>query len=175
MDPFIGQVILFAGNFAPRGWAFCDGALQIISANTALYSIIGTTYGGDGTSNFALPDLRSRVPMGVGTVGGLTARTLGEIGGAETHGLTEAELPAHGHPFLAGAGPGTQPFGGGATLGSFGTAAPPTGPYSTDAPSVPMATGSVGNTGSGSPHNIVQPFLGLNYIIATVGIYPSHS
>ena len=175
MDPFIGQIILFAGNFAPRGWALCDGTLLSISTNSALFSILGTTYGGDGVSNFALPDLRARVPMGAGAASGRTTRTLGETGGSETHTLTAAELPAHGHPFLAGAGAGTQPTVAGATLGSFGVSAPPSGPYSTDPPSVPMASGSVGNTGSGAAHSIVGPFLGMNYIIATVGIYPSKS
>lgn len=177
MDPIIGQIILFSGNFAPRGWALCDGSLLSISTNDALYSILGTTYGGDGKTTFALPDLRGRVPMGAGNGPGLTPRTLGQAAGTETHALTGDNVPPHTHPFLAAAGPGTQSTAAGASLGTFGTSAPPNGPYTTEAPSVAMAEGSIGaNTGeAGGDIPLVQPSLSLNYIIATVGIYPSRA
>lgn len=177
MDPFIGQIILFAGDFAPRGWALCNGQLLTVSQNDALFSILGTTYGGDGKTTFALPDLRGRVPLGAGNGPGLTPRPLGQAVGTESHALTGDNVPPHTHPLLAAAGPGTEPSPAGASLGTFGTSAPPSGPYSADAPSLAMAEGCIGaNTGErGGDIPLVQPSLSMNYIIATVGIYPSRS
>ncbi len=173
MDPFIGEVIMFAGNFAPRGWAFCDGALLPISQNQALFSILGTTYGGDGRTTFALPDLRGRAPIHEGTGPGLTNRRLGQNGGAESVTLSISEMPAHDHTAQQ---PGTSA---GPTTTSpqnaiAATLANPVynqgGPV--DANMAVEATGTTGGTGS---HPNMPPFLVLNYIIALQGTYPSRS
>lgn len=176
MEPFIGQIILFGGNFAPRGWELCHGQLIAISQNSALFSILGTTYGGDGVSTFALPDLRGRVPISSGSGPGLTQHTLGQTGGAESHTLLANQVPSHTHSLMASSAAGTQPSPAGASLGSYGQTAPPSGPYSSESPTVPMSAGSIGpNGGGGMPVEIVQPYLALNFIIATVGLYPSRS
>jgi microcystin-dependent protein len=166
-NPFIGSIAMFAGNFAPTGWALCNGQLLAISQNTALFSILGTTFGGDGTSNFALPDLQGRVPVHAGQGTGLSLYDLGESGGAETVALTEAQLPAHTHTANAG---GTQ------TTNSPSNAIPAqNGAYTTGSPSGTMATDAIGATGSGGAHPNIQPFLAVNFIIALVGIFPPRS
>lgn len=178
MEGYLAQVIMFAGTFAPRNWAYCQGQLLPISSNSALFSLIGTTYGGDGRSTFALPDLRSRVPVGVGQGPGLSRYVLGERFGSPTNTLTTANLPSHNHTATLRAetaqGDSRNPNN---KLLAFvnGTAEP----YATPVPAdeINMASESivVGNTGSNSPVNNVQPGLGMNYIICTQGIFPSRN
>lgn len=170
-EPFIAEIRIFAGNFAPRGWAFCNGQLLPISQNTALFSLIGTTYGGDGRSTTALPDLAGRAPMHPGRGPGLTDRRLGQRGGVETVTLTEAQMPNHDHTALAHIAPATAftPEAGTSCLArSVGGNA-----YSTQAPDVELAEQSLLNAGGSQAHNNMQPFLAINFIIALVGLYPS--
>jgi len=172
----IAEIRLFAGNFAPRGWAFCQGQILSIAQNTALFSLLGTTYGGNGQTTFALPDLRGRVPVGTGQGPGLPSVNLGEMAGAPTHTLISTEMPAHNHTAQAtgvsSAGNTTAP-GGAAWAGSTAR----DNVYSTSAPNTPMAanTVSVGLAGGSQPHNNMQPYLGMNYIIALEGVYPSRN
>ena len=176
MDAFIGSIILFAGNFAPRGWELCNGQLLSISQNTALFSILGTTYGGDGITTFALPDLRGRVPAhsGNGSQGpGLDAVQLGESAGSNNVTLTRTNMPAHSHTLAAADGSGDSSSPSGNLLGSYGTDAPPTGPYTSGKATVSMAPNAVGISGDNQPVSIMQPYLGLNYIICLEGIFPS--
>ena len=169
--PFIGEIMLFSGTFAPYGWALCNGQLLSIAQNTALFSIIGTTYGGNGQSTFALPDLRDRVPIHFGQGPGLSARTLGERSGAAAHTITLAEFPAHTHVVRASS--------------AFGTSATPTGMYPArnpalnpqyaPAPDAVMLPSAIAEVGGNQPHNNVQPCLGLNFCIALIGVFPSQS
>jgi microcystin-dependent protein len=174
--PMIAEIRMFAGNFAPRGWAFCQGQILSIAQNTALFSLLGTTYGGNGQTTFALPDLRGRVPVGSGQGPGLPNVVLGEMAGAPTHTLTIPEMPAHNHGAqshgVAAGGNSTSP--GGAT---WATSTARDAVYSTAAPDSPMAANSVtvGIAGGSQPHNNMQPYLGMNYIIALVGIFPSRN
>ena len=172
-EPFVAEIRIFAGNFAPRGWAFCNGQLLPISQNTALFSLIGTTYGGDGRSTTALPNLQGRAPMHPGRGPGLTARRLGERGGTETVTLTEAQMPAHNHSAVGINTPATvnAPSDQTALARSVGGAAYKAG----SAPDVDFAEGVLLPTGGGQAHNNCQPFLTLNFIIALVGLYPSRS
>ncbi len=170
MDPILGQIIMFAGNFAPRGWAFCEGQLLPISQNTALYSLLGTTYGGDGKTTFALPDLRGRVPMHPGHGPGLTPRRLGEQGGAETVTLTTNNLPAHNHALNIHNGDSKITTAAGNLLGNAQTQV-----YSDEAASGQLSPAAVGSTGGSQPVSIMQPFNCVNYIIALEGVYPSRS
>ncbi len=167
-EPFIGQVTLFAGNFAPRGWAFCSGQLLAISQNQALFSILGTFYGGDGRTTFALPDLRGRVPVHPGQGPGLANRTLGERGGAEQVSLSTDQIPAHAHNFRATTNAADSTTPAGKILASGPTA------YGSGA-NTQLSNNVIRNTGGGSPHDNMQPWLGLNYIIAITGIYPSRN
>jgi microcystin-dependent protein len=159
-DQFIGEIRMFAGNFAPREWAFCDGRLLPISQNQALYSILGTTYGGDGRENFALPDLRGRVALHPGNGPGLTERRLGDEGGAEQVTLSEAEMPEHSH--------GVTSAGDGQTIRSLS--------YFGTEKEVPQKTTEISEpAGGGQPHDNMPPFQAVNFIIAIQGIYPSRS
>ena len=166
-EPFIAQIVMFGGNFAPRNWALCDGQLLQISQFTALFSILGTTYGGDGRTTFALPELRGRVAVHAGSGPGLTQRRLGEKGGAETVTLTTQQIPSHTHNPHCNSNPGdeTNPVGGfpsnAATAGDI---------YNTGA-NADMGAGSA--TGGGQSHNNLQPFTAVNFIIALVGVFPS--
>ncbi len=154
---------MFAGNFAPAGWAFCDGSLLAISENDTLFNLIGTTYGGDGQSTFALPDLRSRVPMHMGS-----GFSLGQMGGEEQVTLTTSQIPAHTHVPQANTGSGTQANpAGNVWAGSANL------PYSTSAPSAAMAPGAICPDGGSQPHDNMVPYLGINFIISLFGIYPS--
>ena len=175
MEPFIAQIMMFGGNFAPRGWAFCDGQLLSISSYSALFSILGTTYGGDGRTTFGLPDLRSRVPVHAGSGPGLTPRKLGQRSGSETNTLTTAQLPSHNHaaqiPCTTQNGDQSSPADnvmaeteGGANIYSD-TAE--TGEF--------MKAPTIGNTGGSQAVNNMQPFLCVNYIIALQGTFPSRS
>lgn len=171
MDPFIGQVIMFAGNFAPRGWAFCNGQLLPIAQYSALFSILGTTYGGDGRTTFALPDLRGRAPVHAGTGPGLTNRNLGSKGGAETVTLTEAQMPQHDHRAFAvkAKADGRLPAGKMLARPDDNLFADPSNDRAK------LADRTIGDTGGGQAHDNMPPFLALNYIIALQGTFPSRS
>ncbi|WP_430408846.1 phage tail protein [Kordia sp.] len=186
MDPFIGEIVMFGGNFAPRGWAFCQGQLLAISANSALFSILGTTYGGDGRTTFALPDLRGRTAIQPGTGPGLSTIKLGQRGGAEYHTLNVLEMPNHSHSgaTLKGSimaneddGESNDPNG-----KNFGLIDPDTTlMFNGSTNNVTMAPNSVGVTGNTMPTGgnqsfyIRNPFEGINFIIAMLGVYPSRS
>ncbi len=175
-DPFLGQIVMFGGNFAPRGWALCDGQLLAISQYSALFSILGTTYGGDGRTTFALPDLRGRVSMHPGNGPGLSSRRLGERAGTEAHTLTLNQLPSHTHTLNATTAPGTRSSPSDALLSTYGTSAPPSGPYSAGTTTdTTMHPGAVGNTGSGQSVSNIQPYQCVNYIIALQGVFPSRN
>jgi microcystin-dependent protein len=174
-DPFVGEVRMFSGNFAPTGWAFCDGQLLPISQNTALFSLLGTFYGGNGTSTFALPNLQGAFPVHAGSTPGpgLTQRYIGETGGSETVTLTTAQIPAHGHTMEAVSGASTGTPGGTVSLAptSNGSALyrAPDGTY------LDTSSADMGATGGGAAHNNLPPFLALSFIIALQGIFPSRS
>ena len=175
-EPFLGEIRIFGGNFAPVGWALCNGALLQISQNTALFSILGTTYGGDGVRTFALPDLRGRVVVGFGQGPGLSAYAQGQIGGAESQTLTTAQMPLHSHSVGASETASTSdPKGGvpakvvGAQVGS----APHV--YGAAPDGTAMNSAMIGSSGSGQPFSILQPYLVINYIIALQGIFPSRN
>jgi microcystin-dependent protein len=170
-DPYVGEIKMFAGNFAPRSWAFCDGQLLSVSQYDALFSLLGTIYGGDGRTTFGLPDLRGRVPMHQGTGAGLTRRRLGERGGAETVSLAESEIPAHTHTprcvdTLGNSGKPTDKTWAADTSGF-------TWNYHTDAPDANMNANAIGSSGANQGHANMAPFLGIHFIIAVQGIYPS--
>lgn len=171
MEPFIGQISMFGGNFAPRGWAFCDGQLLPINQNQALFSLLGTTYGGDGRTTFALPELRGRVPMHAGNGPGLTPRQLGQKSGQERVTLNSTELPQHNHPININVS--TEP-GEEGNANSF--IANHQGGFNED-PSANkfLSGGSSGMTGGNQSHNNMQPYQSVNFIIALVGIFPSRS
>jgi microcystin-dependent protein len=165
MEPFTGEIRMFGGNFAPVGWAFCAGQLLPIADNDALYSLIGTTYGGDGQSTFALPDLRGRAPVHQGS--GYVA---GQVGGVEAVTLTQQQLPPHTHTPLASVASATGTSPAGATW-----AAVPTGAYSTAAPDADLAPGAIAPSGGSQPHENRPPSLGVSFIICLSGIYPSQN
>lgn len=178
-DPWLGEIDLVPYNFAPEGWAFCDGRILPINQNTALFSLLGTTYGGDGRTTFALPDLRGRLPIGVesGPGPGLSPYTLGERGGTENVTLTNNNMPMHTHLINATTSPGTT-----STPGPNEYLAQPSTPdrqeidiYASGTANTQLKNNSIGLSGYGQPINIQQPYLGLNYIIALQGIYPSRS
>jgi microcystin-dependent protein len=157
-DPFVGQILLFGGNFAPKGWAMCNGQLMSIAQNTALFSLLGTMYGGDGMTTFALPDLRGRAPIGMGQGPGLSSYAQGEAAGTETTTLNISNLPAHTHTLFGASGPASGPDRG---IESQATAA-----------KVP-SNDEMAPTGSNAPFDNRSPYLAMNYIIALEGIYPS--
>jgi microcystin-dependent protein len=167
-DPFVGEIRMFGGNFNPTGWATCDGQLLPISQNTALFSLLGTIYGGDGKTTFALPDLRGRSPLQWGTGPGLTLRDIGQAGGQAAVTLVVTSIPAHTHALKADIGAATTGAPAGLMLGVADT---PT--YVPDAVDLaPMAPETLRPTGNGQPHNNRQPYLGVTMIIALQGIYP---
>lgn len=173
MEPFIGQISMFGGNFAPRNWALCNGQLLPISQNQALFSILGTTYGGDGRTTFALPDLRGRIPMHEGSGPGLSTVRLGQRGGAEQVTLTTNELPSHNHTGaikVSNAAVDDDSPSSNASLGASEI-------YVTGAPNTYLAAGSVvtNNTGGGRPFPTRNPYLGINFIIALQGTFPPRS
>jgi len=170
-EPLLGSIMLFAGTFAPRGWAFCNGQLLPISQNSALFSIIGTLYGGDGRTTFALPDLRGRAPVGAGQGPGLSNYPIGQKTGSEQTVLTTANLPSHTHTLRASSSPGTSNAPGGNVpavnrdgILHYGASA-----------DADMNSAGVSNTGGNQPINNVQPVLGMHYCIALQGIFPSRS
>lgn len=169
-EPFIAEIRIFAGNFAPRGWAFCDGQLLPISENTALFSLIGTTYGGDGRTTTALPNLEGRAPMGAGRGPGLTARQLGERGGTQMVGLTTNQIPSHSHQ-LYGTGEDASASSPASNLLPAGEIEG----YTSSTNLAPMDSNALETSGGSQPHNNISPILALNFIIALVGLYPSRS
>jgi microcystin-dependent protein len=163
--PFVGEVRMFAGNFAPQGWAFCNGQTMSISQNTALFTLIGTTYGGDGVTTFNLPNLGSRIPFGDdGT------RPIGTSAGEESVALTTLQMPSHAHPVGASGDAASQTTPAGNVAATWGDT-----PYSTQAPNTSMDPAGVSATGGGQPHENRPPFLALTFIIALQGIFPSQN
>ena len=163
-QPYVGEIRIFAGNFAPAGWAFCDGSLQPISENETLFQLIGTTYGGDGESTFALPDLRGRLPIHQGN-----GYILAETGGAESVTLTSQQIPAHTHAMVASTLTGTQNGATGNVLASGSSISL----YRTGTPSAALASQTIAPAGGSQPHDNMQPYLCINYIISLFGIFPS--
>jgi len=203
VEPFLGEIKMFGGNFAPRGYAFCQGQLLSIAQNSALFSLLGTTYGGNGQTTFGLPDLRGRVPVGQGSGGGLSPVVLGEVGGGENVTLTLNQMPTHNHtvtfagqvtatgqaaiPATASATATTQAAPGtGTVLGPIAAGGRPGSLYATSAAettlapfniscsgNVPAAT--VGLSGGSQPVSVRNPYLGINFIIALEGVFPSRN
>ena len=169
-DPFLGQILLLPYNFAPRGWAFCQGQLLSISQNTALFSLLGTTYGGNGQTTFALPDLRGRVAISSGQGPGLQNYDLGGVGGNESVTLALNQMPLHNHQALAVDDDATTSIPGNHALANITPAG-----YTTKNPTAAMSPGMIGNTGGNQPFQNLPPYLTLNYCIALEGIYPSRN
>lgn len=166
-DPFVAEIRIFPFNFAPKGWAWCDGQLLPLSQNTALFSLLGTTYGGNGKSNFALPDLQGRAPMHPGQGPGLSLHDLGETGGSETVSLLESEIPSHSHTFN--------------TVNDLGSTLSPTNVYLAQAPAynsaptggnVQLNAAAVAPAGGDQPHNNLMPYLTFYFCIALQGVFP---
>jgi microcystin-dependent protein len=168
-QPYVGEIRIFAGNFAPAGWAFCHGQLLPISENETLFQLIGTTYGGDGESTFALPDLQSRAPIHQGTNPGTGSTfVMAETGGVETVTLTVQQIPIHTHPLIAANAPGTSPNPPGRHIAS----SPTVDAYIEDVASVSLAANAVAPVGGSQPHTNLQPYLALNFIISLFGLFP---
>ncbi len=173
MNPLIGQVMLFAGTYAPVGWMFCQGQLLSIAQYDVLFAIIGTTYGGDGQTTFALPNLSGRVAVSAGTGPGLSSWALGQAAGAESATMTQANMPAHNHAAVGSSQNGESTSPQGALLAGYGTSLPPAGPYTSSAGNTTLAASTLSYTGGNQAFSIVQPSLALNYIIAVEGMFPS--
>lgn len=169
-DPFVAEIRIFPFNFAPSGWAWCDGQILPLSQNTALFSLLGTTYGGNGMSNFALPDLQGSAPMHFGQGPGLSLRDLGESGGSETVTLLESEIPSHSHTLRGSNEDGVQ----GSVSASVALSSSVGGQLYRDpaASLVPMASESLPVVGGGQPHNNMMPYLTLYFCIALQGVFP---
>jgi microcystin-dependent protein len=168
--PFLGEIRLFGGNFAPLGYAFCSGQILSISQNDALFALIGTTYGGDGQTTFALPDLRGRIPVHVGQGPGLSSYVLGQSGGAETVTLTTQQLPAHTHAAQAQSAAGNQAAPGGGVWAASGQ-----NQFSSNAPNAAMSNAAIGSAGGSQPHDNAMPYQVISFIIALEGIFPSRN
>lgn len=181
MEPFIGQICLFGFPFAPRGWALCNGQVLSIAQNTALFSLIGTTYGGNGQTTFALPNLQGRVAIHQGAGPGLTPRSMGEMGGSESQTLNSSQIPPHTHPLLASANaadtnvPANNALA--ASAGSLEDGTPTiANTYVAATPNTPLNMASIGaNNGGGQPLSIMEPYLVMSYCIALEGIFPSRN
>jgi len=170
-QPYVGEIRMFAGNFAPAGWSFCDGQLMPISENETLFQLIGTTYGGDGQETFALPNLQSRIPIHMGTGPNGVTRQLAETGGTEQETLTIQQIPVHNHAFLASMGTGTQSAPAGELLASGSSISI----YRPQTPTQPLAAQTINAAGGSQPHDNMVPFLCLNFIISMFGIFPSQT
>lgn len=170
-EPFIAEIRIWACNFAPRGWAFCNGQLLPIAQNTALFSIVGTTYGGDGRTTLGLPNLQGRAPMHAGNGPGLTPRRLGEVGGSTEATLTTAQMPQHTHTLMGNSAAATTGDPAGAQLSDTD----PLRNYGPLRDGENLAPQAVANAGGSQAHNNLQPYLGLNFTIALVGLFPSRS
>jgi microcystin-dependent protein len=167
-EPFVGEIRMFAGNFAPRGWAFCDGQLLAVSQNDALFSLLGTIYGGDGRTTFGLPDLRGRVPIHAGHGPGLSERRLGAKSGAEKVTLTVNQMPSHGHPLQAAQASANEQDTGGNVYANAQIDI-----YVEESQDEVLSSETVSNVGGSRSHTNLMPFLCIHFIIALVGIYPS--
>ena len=172
-QPYVGEIRMFAGNFAPAGWMFCEGQLLPISENETLFQLIGTTYGGDGESTFALPNIQSRIPMHFGTGPDGVTYQMAETAGVESVTLTIQQIPAHTHVPLVSTDPGTGTNPAGAVAGALS----PVSVYKANVtpPNVPMNAASISPVGGSQPHENMQPFLCINYIISLFGIFPSQT
>ncbi|HEU4743284.1 MAG TPA: tail fiber protein [Meiothermus sp.] len=166
-DPFVAEIRIFAGNFAPTGWALCNGQLMPISQNTALFSLVGTNYGGDGRTTFGLPNLQGRAPMMWGQGTGLTLRDIGEAGGEETVTLLQSQIPSHNHVVQAvnDLADSSNPSGSLARATNLQV-------YAAAAPNAALSPQAIGLAGNNQPHNNLQPYLVLTFIIALQGIFP---
>lgn len=170
-QPYVGEIRMFGGNFAPNGWLFCEGQVLPISENEVLFQLIGTTYGGDGQETFNLPDLRGRLPIHQGTSSLGSTYQVGETGGAEEVTLTVNQVPAHSHPFLASTAIANQS----APTNNVVAQSAAADLYIEDTPDVSLAAQSIAAVGGSQPHHNFQPYLCVNFIISLFGIYPSPS
>ena len=168
-QPFVGEIRLFAGNFPPNGWMFCDGALLSIAQNDVLFDLIGTTYGGDGQTTYALPDLRGRVPVHQGS-NGQSNYVMGQLGGAETVTVTPGQLPTHSHAWNASMNAAVSTKGPTDALGVSTM-----NMYGTGTPNMSMEPSAVAPTGGNQPHENMAPFTAINYIISLFGVFPSQN
>ncbi len=166
--PYIGEIRMVGFNFAPQGWALCNGQLLAIAQNDALFNLIGTTYGGDGQTTFALPDLQGRIPLHMGSGPALTPRTIGQVGGSENVTLTTNQLPAHAHTPQAHSANGSQS----SPQNALWAGSPAAG-YSANAAAIPMNNTLIGATGGSQPHTNVMSFQAINFVISLFGIFPS--
>ena len=167
-QPYVGEIRMFAGNFAPAGWMFCEGQLLPISENETLFNLIGTTYGGDGVNNFALPDLRGRVPIHMGTGSGLSTHQIGEAAGVETVTLTSQQIPVHSHAMVASNDIGTLSTPAFNMLSQSAAKL-----YRAGTPTTTLDPGSLSTAGGSQPHLNLQPYVCVNFIISLFGIFPS--
>lgn len=168
MDPFVAEIRIFPFNFAPKGWAFCDGQILPLSQNTALFSLLGTTYGGDGKSNFALPNMQGNVPMHPGQGPGLSLHDLGETGGSDNVSLLESEIPSHSHALSTSAADATTRI----VSGQQPATGIGVGLYGPTNPIVNLNPNALAPAGGDQPHNNLQPYITLNFCIALQGVYP---
>jgi len=172
MAPYVGEIRLFAGNFAPAGWMFCQGQTLPISENDILFQLIGTTYGGDGQTTFNLPNLASRVPIHMGTASSGSTYPIGETGGVESVTLTTQQMASHTHAFTGSSSNGTSTNPGNAVLaGSLSSVQP----YLQDSVTDAMASAAIGPAGGSQPHDNIQPYLCINFIISLFGVFPSQT
>ena len=175
MDPFLAEIRIFTGNFAPKGWARCDGQLMSISQNTALFSLLGTTYGGDGRSNFALPNLQGCAPLQAGQGPGLSLRDLGETGGEQAVTLLQTEMPSHPHSASGSSNPADQTTPAGNAWAGGSQRGQNVYSDATGASRSPMSPLATSVAGGDQPHNNMPPYLGLMFIIALQGVFPARS
>jgi microcystin-dependent protein len=171
-EPYVGEIRMFAGNFAPNGWMFCEGQTLPISENDVLFQLIGTTYGGDGQETFNLPNLASRVPMHMGTGPDGTTYQIGEMAGTEQVTLTNQQIPIHTHPLVASAANGTATNPAGNVLAASTSSVKP---YIVGAPSANLYASAIAPAGGSQPHENCQPFICINYIISLFGVFPSQT
>ena len=171
-EPYVGEIRMFAGNFAPAGWMFCEGQTLPIAENDVLFQLIGTTYGGDGQETFDLPNLQSRIPIHMGTGPDGTTYQIGEAAGVEQVTLTVQQIPSHTHPLTATKSNGTQINPGGNVLAASTSSLQP---YTQDVASVPLNNQSITPAGGSQPHENTQPFLCINFIISLFGVFPNQT
>ena len=174
-SPFVAEIRIFAGNFAPLGWAFCNGQLMPISQNTALFSLIGTFYGGDGRSTFGLPNLQGSAPLGQGQGPGLTERFLGETGGEQFVTLLQTEMPAHLHTVRCSSANADKNDPTNNVWAVTGARRATVNQYAANTPTVSMSNSALSVAGGSLPHNNMPPYLALNFIIALQGVFPPRS
>jgi microcystin-dependent protein len=174
-QPYVGEIRMFAGNFNPNGWAFCDGRSLPIAENEVLFQLIGTTYGGDGEENFNVPNLQSRIPIHMGSGPDGTTYTIGEMAGTEAETLTVQQIPSHSHLPMGRSNPASQTSPAGAVLANATSSTTGILTYSADTPFVPMNNQSIAPAGGSQPHENTQPFLCINFIISLFGIFPSQT